>query len=146
MISALVLNKLSKELKMKLNFSASRKKLHHFFSLFTSAFLFLLLLFVFNACQKTYEDIHVQYFDEAGKTLTAIYHNPISEGTYSVTLKMSEENIVTLNQAEAASGVKYTDQNTLIWWTKGEGAFMMKPDENGKWQIVGTFKEKTDSP
>ena len=130
---------------MKSKANSIKKKLTYFFSRFCMPIFCLLGLIIFNVCQKTHNDIQVEYLDETGQSLTAIYHNPVSEGIFSVTLRMNDRNEVNLEQGEAASGARYTDQKTLVWWTKGESAFIMKPDKIGEWQIVGRFREKPDS-
>ncbi|PJZ46797.1 MliC family protein [Leptospira brenneri] len=93
-------------------------------------------------CTPAYEEIKAVYQGHNGQKVTAMYHNPLDgENTFSVTLKIPYEQLITLNQAEAASGVRYTDDKTLVWWTKGVEAFMMKPDGKGDWEITGMFKE-----
>ncbi|TGK50850.1 lysozyme inhibitor [Leptospira kanakyensis] len=86
--------------------------------------------------------MEVIYQAEDGQRITAVYHNPTNEeGTFSVTLKFPSGQSVTLNQGMAASGVRYTDDKTLVWWTKGGEAFMMKPDGKGDWEITDRYKE-----
>ncbi|MDF3822327.1 MliC family protein [Leptospira sp. 96542] len=107
-------------------------------SIFVGISIFLLSF----TCAPTYEEIEVVYKDENGRSITTIYHNPANgEGIYSVTLKNSDGQWITLNQTIAASGARYTDNKTLVWWAKGDGAFMMNPDGKGDWEITGTFKE-----
>ncbi|MGA2822550.1 MAG: MliC family protein [Bacteroidales bacterium] len=48
-----------------------------------------------------------------------------------VTLPSGKE--YTLPQVMSASGVRYTDDRELIWWTKGNIAFAEVRDINGQW-------------
>lgn len=93
-------------------------------------------------CSPTYEEIKVVYQDKNGQKVTAVYHNP-SDGkdTFSVTLKIPNRQPIILKQGFAASGVRYTDDKTLVWWTKGGEAFIMEPDGKGDWEITGKFEE-----
>ncbi|WP_040506748.1 MliC family protein [Leptospira wolbachii] len=93
-------------------------------------------------CSPTYEEIKVVYQDSNGQKVTAVYHNP-SDGkdTYSVTLKIPNRQPIILKQGFAASGVRYTDDKTLVWWTKGGEAFMMELDGKGDWEITNKYKE-----
>jgi membrane-bound inhibitor of C-type lysozyme len=85
------------------------------------------------------------YEDQNSQKITAVYHNPSDEkGIFSVTLKFIQGDSITLNQGMAASGVRYTDNKTLVWWTKGGEALLMEPDGKGDWQIINTYKEMTN--
>ena len=39
----------------------------------------------------------------------------------------------TLPQVMSASGVRYTDDREVVWWTKGSGAFAETRDSAGQW-------------
>ena len=47
----------------------------------------------------------------------------------------------TLPQAMSASGVRYTDDRELVWWTKGNTAFAEVRDINGQWKRKYDCKE-----
>jgi len=47
----------------------------------------------------------------------------------------------TLPQVMSASGVRYTDDRELVWWTKGNTAFAEVRDENGQWKRKYDCKE-----
>ncbi|MCW7480254.1 MliC family protein [Leptospira kanakyensis] len=112
-----------------------------FITIFIIAITTAICLFSFS-CSTAYEEMEVIYQAEDGQRITAVYHNPTNEeGTFSVTLKFPSGQSVTLNQGMAASGVRYTDDKTLVWWTKGGEAFMMKPDGKGDWEITDRYKE-----
>lgn len=104
------------------------------------------LIFLFSLhCKSEYEKIEVVYEDQKGQLVQAIYHNPADENAiFFVTLKFTEGSLITLNQGMAASGVRYTDEKTLVWWTKAEEAFLMKPDGKGDWEITDRFREVTN--
>ncbi|EMY62914.1 MliC family protein [Leptospira terpstrae] len=93
-------------------------------------------------CSPAYEEIEIVYQAEDGQRITAVYHNPTNDvDKFSVTLEIPRGQPITLNQGAAASGVRYTDDKTLVWWTKSNVAFMMKPDGKGDWQITDRYKE-----
>ena len=52
-----------------------------------------------------------------------------------VTLPGSKE--FTLPQAMSGSGVRYTDDRELVWWTKGNTAFAEVRNKNGQWERDG---------
>ncbi|MCW7469265.1 MliC family protein [Leptospira kanakyensis] len=112
-----------------------------FISIFIIAITTAICLFT-SSCRPDHEEMEVIYQAEDGQRITAVYHNPTNnEGKFSVTLKIPGVQQVTLNQGAAASGVRYTDDKTLVWWTKGGEAFMMKPDGKGDWEITDRYKE-----
>jgi len=41
----------------------------------------------------------------------------------------------TLPNAVSASGARYTDERELVWWTKGDTAFVQTRGPDGKWHI-----------
>jgi membrane-bound inhibitor of C-type lysozyme len=56
-----------------------------------------------------------------------------------VTLPIGKE--YTLPHVLSASGVRYTDDFELVWWTKGNTAFAEVRDENGHWKRKYDCKE-----
>ncbi|TGK51373.1 lysozyme inhibitor [Leptospira bouyouniensis] len=117
------------------------KMFYRFNFIAKSSILTLICLFSLH-CKPDYEEIEVVYLDQNGQKINAIYHNPFDEtGTFSVTLKSPNGNSITLIQGMAASGVRYTDNKTLVWWTKGNEAFIMQPDRKGDWEITNRFIE-----
>jgi len=66
----------------------------------------------------------ISYLCEQGKTIEATY------ATSSVSLKLSDGRSMTLPQTSSASGIRYANADeSLIFWSKGNGAFTM---ENNK--------------
>ena len=41
----------------------------------------------------------------------------------------------TLPNVVSASGARYTDEREVVWWTKGNAAFVETRDADGKWRI-----------
>jgi len=94
------------------------------------------------SCSNNSNDTAVLYAGESGSSVKAVYHNPPDQPRGSVTLTLADGTKITLPQTMAASGVRYSDETTLVWWTKGGGAFMERPDQSGEWQIVENYTEK----
>lgn len=100
------------------------------------------LVLSFYSCTASYEEFLVTYQEEStGSLVEAVYRNYYEGGVSTVTLTWEEGGSPrTLPQGMAASGVRYTDEKTLTWWTKGEGAFMEVWQE-GVWKILGNYRE-----
>jgi membrane-bound inhibitor of C-type lysozyme len=65
--------------------------------------------------------INARYFSLSDRSLEFV----------KVTLPGGKE--YTLPRVLSASGVKYTDDREIVWWTKGNTAFAEVRDENGQW-------------
>jgi membrane-bound inhibitor of C-type lysozyme len=67
--------------------------------------------------------------------LAATYYR-LSDNTLDfVKVELPEGVVVTLPQALAASGVRYTDDRQWVWWVKGDAAFAEARNEQGAWQV-----------
>jgi membrane-bound inhibitor of C-type lysozyme len=75
----------------------------------------------------------VVYQTDAGEKIIARYFclSDSSLNFVKVTLPGGKE--FTLPQSMSASGVRYTDDRELVWWTKGNSAFAEKRDSVGQW-------------
>jgi membrane-bound inhibitor of C-type lysozyme len=75
----------------------------------------------------------VNYESDHGDRIIARYFtlSDHSLDFVKVTLPGSKE--YTLPQVLSASGVRYTDDRELVWWTKGNTAFAEVRDKNGQW-------------
>jgi len=83
----------------------------------------------------------VIYKSDSGDRIIARYFS-LSDSTLDfvkVTLPGGRE--YTLPQVLSASGVRYTDDRELVWWTKGNTAFAEVRDENGQWITKYNCKE-----
>lgn len=81
----------------------------------------------------------VSYLCDGKKTIKADYYNgpvisakagemPIPSG--KVNLDLNDGRKMSLNQTISASGIRYaTDDEKIVFWSKGEGAFMTENDK-----------------
>lgn len=65
----------------------------------------------------------VSYFCDNGKKLAARYYN-LSDNSLSFVKLTLNGKIYTLPQVVSASGVRYTDEHTVEWWSKGDKAML----------------------
>lgn len=80
----------------------------------------------FKPCPSVNKPTEVKYFCEDDKRITAIYKNEIT----SVDLNLSDGRVFVLPSAVSASGARYaTPDETIVFWNKGETAFI---EENGE--------------
>ena len=49
----------------------------------------------------------------------------------------------TLPNAVSASGARYTDEREVVWWTKGNAAFVETRDVDGKWRVSSNDCRRT---
>ncbi len=100
----------------------------------------IVLLLSLLACADHYDHRSYTYYSPDGAAIKAVYHNPresAPDGSlYSVSLRLPDGTSFDLPQAMAASGVRYSDEKTYLWWTKGDGAFLEKAIEDGSWIIL----------
>ena len=78
----------------------------------------------------------VTYECEKEQRIVARYYS-LSDGSLDfvkVTLPDGKER--SLPQVISASGVRYSDDFDLVWWTKGDTAFAETRNEKGEWQIT----------
>ncbi len=88
----------------------------------------------------------VLYECESGKRIVARYY-ALSDGSLRfVKLRMPDDGEYTLPNVVSASGARYTDDRELVWWIKGDSAFVETRDQNGEWRITtrncGVIREK----
>lgn len=75
----------------------------------------------------------VTYITGNGDHIIARYFS-LSDGTLDfVKVILPDNKEYTLPQVMSASGVRYTDDRELVWWTKADSAFAEVRDGNGQW-------------
>ena len=78
----------------------------------------------------------VSYRCEGGEEIMARYYS-LSDGSLNfVKLAMPDGTVYTLPQVVSGSGARYTDERDLVWWIRGDEAFIQTRDENGNWEIT----------
>lgn len=78
----------------------------------------------------------VTYRCTSGRQLVVRYGR-LSDGSLSFArLQPPGDEPLTLPQLVAGSGVRFSDEQKWQWWTKGEGGFLQRRDEKGKWKTV----------
>lgn len=76
------------------------------------------------------------YQCETGERITAQYYTLSDDSLHFVKVTLPDGRQYTLPQVLSASGVRYTDDAELVWWTKGESAFAETRGLDGQWQIL----------
>mgnify|MGYP001565838489 CR=1 FL=1 len=88
----------------------------------------------------------IAYQCENGVRVVVRYYS-LSDGSLDfVKVLMPDGKEYTLPGAVSASGARYTDDRELVWWTKGDSAFVQTRGQTGEWQIkyqnCQTIREK----
>jgi membrane-bound inhibitor of C-type lysozyme len=103
-------------------------------------------LLVFIACNCSHIDqpqqlsvrerARVEYRCGNGERIIATYYTLSDSSLDFVKVVMPDSVEYTLPNVVSASGARYSDDRTLVWWTKGETAFAQTRDQNGEWQVT----------
>ncbi|MGA2822002.1 MAG: MliC family protein [Bacteroidales bacterium] len=83
----------------------------------------------------------VIYESDRGERIIAKYFTLSDHSLDFVKVTLPGGREYTLPQVMSASGVRYTDDRELVWWTKGSTAFAEVRDENGQWERKYTCNE-----
>ena len=81
------------------------------------------------------------YESDRGERIIARYFTLSDRSLDFVKVTLPGGREYTLPQVLSASGVRYTDDRELVWWTKGSTAFAEVRDENGQWERKYTCNE-----
>lgn len=76
----------------------------------------------------------VIYSCDNGDRVVARYYSLSDESLCFVKVLFSDGREYTLPQVLSASGARYTDDMELVWWIKGDQAYVEKRDHQGEWQ------------
>jgi membrane-bound inhibitor of C-type lysozyme len=78
----------------------------------------------------------VVYRCDNGEQIVARYYSLSDDSLRFVKVVMPDRREHTLPNALSASGARYTDDVDMVWWTKGDSAFVQGRNQNGDWQIT----------
>lgn len=78
----------------------------------------------------------VAYQCSKSERIVARYFSLSDDSLSFVKVSMPDGREYTLPNALSASGARYTDDRAMVWWTKGNTAFVQERDLNGKWQTT----------
>jgi membrane-bound inhibitor of C-type lysozyme len=76
------------------------------------------------------------YVCECGAEIKARYFSLSDDSLHFVKVILPDGREYTLPQVVSASGVRYTDEHQLVWWTKGDSAFAQTRGEDDRWEIL----------
>jgi membrane-bound inhibitor of C-type lysozyme len=68
--------------------------------------------------------------------VTARYYSLSDESLRFVKILFPDGREYTLPQAVSASGARYTDDMELLWWVKGDSAYVEMRDAQGEWKVL----------
>lgn len=77
----------------------------------------------------------ITYGCENGAQIVARYYALSDQSLDFVKVRLPDGTEYTLPQVLSGSGVRYSDDRELVWWTKGDSAFAEMRDQNGEWQV-----------
>jgi membrane-bound inhibitor of C-type lysozyme len=78
-------------------------------------------------------DEPVYYRSEAGEQFVARYGSLSDGSLHFVKVKMPDGNEYTLPQVVSGSGVRYTDEREIVWWTHQGTVRVDVRDAEGQW-------------
>jgi len=106
--------------------------------LLTATLIGVLVLYAFaSAGEKSLSVIGGEplvYECDNGDEVVARYYMLSDESLRFVKLLFPDGTEYTLPQVLSASGARYTDDIELLWWIKGDDAYVEKRDETGEWR------------
>ncbi len=71
-----------------------------------------------------------------GEPVVAEYYTLADKSLHFVKLTLPDGREYTLPNVLSASGVRYTDDAELLWWTKGDTAFAQNRGPDGQWRSL----------
>jgi len=74
------------------------------------------------------------YLTDTGERIVARYFALGDDSLEFVRLAMPDGEVYTLPRVVSASGVRYSDDARLSWWTKGDEVLVERRDAAGRWQ------------
>ena len=78
----------------------------------------------------------VSYRGDHGDLFVARYGSLADGSLHFVKVRMPDGREYTLPQMVSASGVRYTDDRLLVWWTHQQTVRVEVRDAEGKWQVL----------
>jgi membrane-bound inhibitor of C-type lysozyme len=127
-----------------------QKKMTHLRSGIVSIVLIAVFSVSINSCcpdQKTIEKLTVAggdtvvYVSDSGDRILARYFT-LSDSTLDfVRITLPQNKVFTLPRVMSASGVRYSNDADLVWWSKGNSAFAQVRDTAGQWVVKYNCKE-----
>ena len=79
------------------------------------------------------------YVTNNGEEIVATYYHLSDESLSFVKVVLPDGKEYTLPQAVSASGARYTDAMSLVWWSKGDTARVEIMGDDGEW--VALYEE-----
>ena len=77
-----------------------------------------------------------RYRCEGGQTIKATYYSLNDRSLSFVRLQLPDGRRLTLPEVMSASGARFSSDQDVIWWIKGNSGFVQQRDEKGKWTIT----------
>jgi len=78
------------------------------------------------------------YLCDNGDRIVVRYYTLSDESLRFVKVLFPDGTEYTLPQVLSASGARYTDDIELLWWVKGDDAYVEKRNEAGEWKQLYT--------
>jgi membrane-bound inhibitor of C-type lysozyme len=75
-----------------------------------------------------------RYRCHGGAVVSASYYSLNDDSLAFVRLSLPGGNQQTLPNVVSGSGARYSDDASMVWWVKGDGAFAQTRGSDGSWQ------------
>ena len=85
------------------------------------------------------------YLCAGGERIGVTYYRLSDDSLDFVKVVLPDGKERTLPNAVSASGARYTDERELVWWTKGDTAFVQTRGPDGKWRISSKDCRRTST-
>lgn len=75
----------------------------------------------------------------AGETTAQTLYYTLSDNSLTFVKLTLNGTEYTLPQAVSADGTRYTSDMDIVWWEKGDSAFVQTRDSSGNWETTQRF-------
>ncbi|MBL6798692.1 MAG: MliC family protein [Synechococcus sp. BS307-5m-G39] len=78
----------------------------------------------------------IRYRCGGGQIIEARYGSLSDQSLAFVRLRLPDGRRLTLPQVASASGARYSADQAVTWWSKGNSGFLQERGDNGEWRIT----------
>ncbi|HRU45935.1 MAG TPA: MliC family protein [Candidatus Marinimicrobia bacterium] len=107
-----------------------------------SKVLLIFTISLIDSCSPNQDQLKVMkngvitWRSETGEKIVTQFYSLSDNSLKFVKVVLPDGKEYTLPQVVSASGVRYTDEREIVFWMKGETAFVQQRAPSGEWQIL----------
>jgi len=107
-----------------------------------SKVLLIFTISLIGSCSPNQDQLKVMkngvitWRSETGEKIVTQFYSLSDNSLKFVKVVLPDGKEYTLPQVVSASGVRYTDEREIVFWMKGETAFVQQRAPSGEWQIL----------